>query len=132
VASIDIFREVTGHQVGETKLYYEVIQLKPNKLTGVEKRSIISKKTVPIRVQLVTSIEIPQNDQREVFQGSMIKMNGILKYHGETFTHGVAPISYSWNCSNPNIVNIQLPIKDGVQQIYGSNIVMASKKIRDN
>jgi len=59
VASVDIFREITGNFVGETRLFYEVIQLKPSKLTGVEKRSIVSKKTVPIRVALVTSIEIP-------------------------------------------------------------------------
>mmetsp|Transcript_27408 Transcript_27408/g.20561 ORF Transcript_27408/g.20561 Transcript_27408/m.20561 type:complete len:254 (-) Transcript_27408:492-1253(-) len=62
----------------------------------------------------------------------MVKMIAILKYNSEIFSHGVAPISYSWNCSNLNIVGIQLPIKDGVQQVYGSNLVMTSKKIRDN
>ena len=29
--------------------------------------SIISKKTIPIRVKLVTSIEIPYNNQRQVY-----------------------------------------------------------------
>jgi hypothetical protein len=28
VASVDVFREVTGLEVGDTKLYYEIIQLK--------------------------------------------------------------------------------------------------------
>lgn len=44
-----MFREVTGLRVGETKLYYEVIQMKPGR-NGIEKRSIISKKNIPIRV----------------------------------------------------------------------------------
>ncbi len=66
VASVDAFREVVGHEVGDTFLYYEVIQLKPSK-NGQERKSIISKKTIPIRVKLVTSIEVPQNNQRLVF-----------------------------------------------------------------
>lgn len=28
IATVDVFREVTGHEVGDTKLYYEIIQLK--------------------------------------------------------------------------------------------------------
>lgn len=28
VATVDVFREVTGLEVGDTKLYYEVIQLR--------------------------------------------------------------------------------------------------------
>lgn len=129
---MDAFREVLGHNVGETRLFYEVIQLKQGK-NGIERRSIVSKKTIPIRVRLVTSIDIPQNNQRVVYSGSMIKLNGILKYHQETFTHGIAPISYSWNCSNPNILGLQLPSKGESQSmLMGSSVFMASRKIRDN
>ena len=39
----------------------------------------------------------------------MIKMIAILKHNEETFTHGVAPISYSWNISNPNVLHLSLP-----------------------
>src|SRR4051794_15262893 len=53
IATVDVFREVTGKAIGDTRLFYEVIQLKQSK-GGVEKRSIISKKTIPIRVRLVT------------------------------------------------------------------------------
>lgn len=74
-------------------MYYEIIQTKPSK-NGVSRRSVVSKKVIPIRVRLVTSIDIPYNNQRTVYSGSMIKLIGILKYHHETFTHGIAPISY--------------------------------------
>ena len=131
VASVDIFREVTGHEVGTTHLFYEIVQNKPSKTTGMERKSIVSKKQIPIRVRLISSIEIPNNDNRVIFKGSMVKLIGILKFQNETFTHGVAPISYGWNCSSPALVEVQMPNKDGVQ-IIGANIVMSSKKLRDN
>ena len=76
VATIDRFREVTGHEVGDAVLKYEIIQLrtqnhvKPmeggHELTGQgilattqPQSRVVSKKTVKIRVRLVTSIEIP-------------------------------------------------------------------------
>ena len=77
----------------------------------VHRRTIISKKTIPIRVKLVTGIDIPYNDQRTVYSGSMIKMIAILKYNEETFTHGIAPISFNWNISNSNVLQLNLPQK---------------------
>ncbi len=115
IASVDAFREVTGNQVGDTNLYYEIIQIRQtggSKINGggeITRRSIISKKTVPIRVRLPTDIDIPYNDQRTVYAGSMIKMFAVLKFNEETFTHGVAPISYSWNSSNHNILAVTYP-----------------------
>jgi hypothetical protein len=58
VATVDAFREVTGLAVGDTELYYEVIQLK----SGTERKLIVSKKMISIKVRLVTSIDIPYND----------------------------------------------------------------------
>lgn len=52
----------------------------------------------------MTGIDIPYNNQRGVYSGSMIKLIGILKYNDETFTHGLAPLSYAWNVSNPNVL----------------------------
>ena len=61
IASVDIFREVVGHEVGDTLLSYEIIQTKPGK-SGVSRRSVVSKKVIPIRVRLVTSINVPYNN----------------------------------------------------------------------
>jgi len=64
----------------------------------------------------------------------MIKMIGILKYYQETFTHGIAPISYSWNCSNPNILSLSIPSKADIKQssVLTTTLIMAQKKLRDN
>ena len=76
LASIDSAREVTGHEVGDTELYYEIIQLRTTQnslnpslsseqdgkgfIKPLQPMSrVVSKKTVKIRVRLVTSIEIP-------------------------------------------------------------------------
>jgi hypothetical protein len=73
IATVDKFREVTGHKVGDALLYYEIIQLKtslppmigtsPYNLQtnqqAAELSKVVSKRTVPIRVRLVTDIEIP-------------------------------------------------------------------------
>lgn len=93
---------------------------------------MVSKKTIPIRVRLVTSIDIPYNNQRTVYSSSTIKMLGILKYQQETFTHGIAPISYAWNCSNPNVLQLNFPSKSDSSAPLTSSLVMSSKKIRDN
>lgn len=103
IASVDQFREITGQQVGDTNLFYEIIQIRQGK-GGVTRRSIVSQKTLPIRVRLPTDIDIPFNNQRTIYSGGMIKLIGVLKYKDEQFTHGIAPISYSWNVSNPNVL----------------------------
>ena len=75
MATIDRFREVTGHQVGDAVLKYEIIELRTQSsfqphlgadqdgkgvIVPVQPQSrVVSKKTVKIRVRLVTDIEIP-------------------------------------------------------------------------
>jgi len=41
----------------------------------------------------------------------MIKMFAILRHNEETFSHGIAPISYSWNSSNQNVLSLNLATK---------------------
>ena len=60
IATIDKFREITAHKVGDTELRYTVMQTKFSR-DGKESKSIVSSRAVPIRVRLVTSIEIPYN-----------------------------------------------------------------------
>jgi hypothetical protein len=75
----------------------------------------------------------------------MIKLLAILKYQNQTFTHGIAPISYAWNVSNPNILSISTPQITGSKEValatsaqsFRSNpipqsVQLISKKIRDN
>ena len=71
----------------------------------------MSKKIIPIRVRLPTGIDIPYNDGRTVYSNSTIKLIAILKYNEETITHGSAPISYSWNISNQNVLSLNTPHK---------------------
>lgn len=85
-------------------------------------------------MRLATAIDVPFNDQRTVYSGSMIKLIAILKYNEETFTHGIAPISYSWNISNPSILHLNLPHKANVTQVAHAStaLVLSNKNIRDN
>ena len=113
IATVDQFREVTGHQVGDAVLKYEIIQLKTSlpPMVGTspynlqtnsqaqELSKVVSKRTVPIRVRLVTDIEIPLTHQRQIYVNSYIKVQAVLKHGEEYFNHGVAPISYNWNCT---------------------------------
>ena len=64
-----------------------------------EQRISVLKKQLKVRVRLVTDIEIPYNHKREVFAGSLIKLMGVLKHGDEVFNQGIAPLSYSWNCT---------------------------------
>jgi hypothetical protein len=33
----------------------------------------------------------------------------VLKYDTEYFNHGIAPISYAWNCSSSRVLTLELP-----------------------
>ena len=70
---------------------------------------IVSKKSVLIRVRLVTDIELPLVNQRQIYTGSLVKLNVVLKYDNEYFNHGIAPISYAWNCSSSRVLTLELP-----------------------
>jgi hypothetical protein len=131
VASIDQVKEITAKQVGDTSLSYSITQTKQSR-DGRIFKSTVSRKTVPIRVRLVSYIEIPANQQRIVYTGSMLKQLAVLKYKNETgderFSHGVAPISWDWNCSNPDILRPHFPSEEeGSQQHH-----FYTKVIRDN
>lgn len=89
--------------------------------------SVVSRKSIPIRVRLVTDIEIPNTNQRQIYSGSLIKLNAVLKYQNEYFNHGIAPISYTWNSNNARVLDIELP-----QEGAASSLIQKSKKIRNN
>jgi hypothetical protein len=95
---------------------------------------VVSKKTVKIRVRLVTEIEIPFSHQRQIYSESLIKMLAVLKYNDEPFHHGVAPISYNWNVTESRVLNLNIPTKQELAQAHGMarNLVMTSRYIRDN
>lgn len=95
---------------------------------SIEARSIVSKKKVPIRVRLVTDIEIPHTNSRQIYSGSMIKLNAVLKYNNEYFNHGIAPISYNWNSKDGRVLALELP---GENQ-SGYSLLNKSKNLRNN
>lgn len=111
---MDQNREVTGLAVGDATLRYFIIQHRTPKSPsprGVEEQAntVISKHFVPIRIRLVTGIEIPQSQQRQIYSESLVKLIAILKYENENFSHGIAPLSYNWESSDSRVVSLQLP-----------------------
>lgn len=67
-------------------------------------------------------------------------MFAVLKYNEEIFTNGLAPVSYSWNSSNHNVLAITFPSKplqsdeppSTALATSTSQQVYLNKKIRDN
>ena len=55
-------------------------------------------------------------------------MMAVLKYGEELFHHGIAPISYSWNCTEGRVLALDIPTK----QELANNLVMTSRYIRNN
>ena len=94
---------------------------------------VVSKKTVKIRVRLVTDIQIPFTHQRQIYSASLIKMMAVLKYGDELFHHGIAPISYSWDVSEGRVLALDIPTKQELAQVHGvaTNLVMTSRMVRD-
>jgi hypothetical protein len=78
---------------------------------AAELSKVVSKRTVLIRVRLVTDIEIPSTHQRQIYVNSYIKVQAVLKFNEEYFNHGIAPISYNWNCTQSRVLNLELPTK---------------------
>lgn len=72
VATVDDFREITALEVGDTTLFYNIIQ---SSLSSDQKehKAILSQRRIPVKVRLVSSIEIPDNQQRIVYTGSLLK-----------------------------------------------------------
>jgi hypothetical protein len=133
IASIDSVREITAKEVGDTSLLYTIVQTKQSR-EGREWKNTVSRRTVPIRVRLVTHIEIPANQQRIVYTGSMLKQLAVLRYkndsHDEVFSHGVAPVSWDWNCSHPSILRPHFPAD--MAATAQSQHHVYTKVVRDN
>ena len=130
IASIDSFREITGERVGDTNLrisVYHYVDTTERK-DGQGWRSVVSEKTVRVNVRLVTSLAIPDNQQRIVYAGSLLKQIAVLRYNNETFSHGIAPISFSWSCSNPDILEPNPGILDPQLNQRSSNEQNKEKK----
>lgn len=123
VASLDEehgshLREITGHKEGEIVMTCRVFHQRRHRPDFEEESdqednglSIVSESRLRVRVKLVTSIEIPLNNQNAVYVGSMAKHLVVLKYNNEIFNHGVGPISYSWDSSHPSILKPDPPLK---------------------
>ena len=57
----------------------------------------------------------------------------MLKFHDEYFNHGIAPISYNWNCTQARVLNLDLPSKQELAASLGieSHFAMTQKIVRD-
>lgn len=111
---------MTAHSVGETTLVF--------KIKCAKKQMVLSQTELKIRVELVTSIEIPQKWSRAIYKDSLLKQVVVLKYQDETFSHGIAPISYDWSSSNEEILRPHPSIKKN----EGLHPHSYTKVLRDN
>lgn len=96
---------------------------------------VVSRKTVPIRVRLVTEVEVPNAHRRQIYSQSLVKLGVVLKYDHEYFHHGIAPISYNWNCTQARVLSLELPTKQELAATHGiaaNDLVSTSKYVRDN
>lgn len=60
-------------------------------------------------MRLVSSISIPENQQRLVYTNSLLKQIAVLKYQDQSgvswiFSNGIGPMSFSWTSSNEEIL----------------------------
>lgn len=108
IATINAHHEITAHKLGDTELEAQIIHAKSDDEENHQKM-IISNRRVRIRVRLVTHVEIPHNRPRVTYSDSILKQIVELKHGKETFSFGIAPISYSWNCSSPNVLKAYFP-----------------------
>lgn len=53
-----------------------------------------------------------------------------LRYNSETFSHGIAPISYNWQCAN-NVLKMYLP-GDVKGLEHGQKFIHQSIRLRNN
>lgn len=120
IAKINEDLEITALNVGETTLIHKVRYSK--------NMQVLSQTELKIRVQLVTSIEIPQKWSRAIYKDSLLKQIVVLKYQNEVFSHGIAPISYDWSSNNEEILRPYPSIKKNEDMHPHSY----TKVIRDN
>ena len=127
--------EVVALMVGDAILQYEIVQLKTQlaeEISDTEESRLISKKTVPIRVRLPTSVEIYNSHQRQVYSHSYFKALVVLKYNKtEVFTHGVGPISYDWNTTAADVLRLRSPSPEDLAG-SGHALVGQTQTMRDN
>lgn len=82
VAKINSINEITGNLIGDTSLTCKISYT--STVDGKETTVLVSRRSVQIRVRLVTEIAI--NSQTEVYKGSLPKYKVELKYFDETFS----------------------------------------------
>ncbi len=58
----------------------------------------------------------------------MVKLNAVLKHGKEYFNYGIAPISYSWNCSQSKVLGLEIPLI----QDKATSLVMQTRHIRNS
>lgn len=60
-------------------------------------------------------------------------MNVVLKSGKEYFTNGVAPISYAWNCTQNQVLSLELPSSRETLPTGTTNaFIQKSRKLRNN
>lgn len=67
ISTINQHNEIVGHNVGDTSIEGYVVH------TLGKDETVISSRSVSIRVRLVTHVSIPHNSLRAIYSGSLLK-----------------------------------------------------------
>lgn len=71
VATINGHHEITALKLGDTELTAQIVHTIDDDDRRVQ--TVISSRTVQVRVRLVTHVAIPHNRQREIYTGAILK-----------------------------------------------------------
>jgi len=100
IASIDKYGEIIAKLVGETSLSVELYQS-----TGTESRELLTTGKLAVKVALITDVQIPVMQDRQVLTETITRPLAVLKHHNETFTDAICPLSYQWSLKTFHIYN---------------------------
>jgi len=94
IATIDEYGEVLGKHVGDTQLTLSMTFIKGSQEFPLATRGI------NVRVRLITGLEIPNSQDRNVVETSLTRLSTRLLHNNEIFLHAIGPVSYSWKSKN--------------------------------
>jgi hypothetical protein len=124
ICEIDENGEVLGKNVGETYLHLNM------HYKNEQQTNLLASRKIPVRVALITSIEVPVMNERSIFVNSLTRLNVRLRHNKEVFLHAIGPLSFNWQALSKHIYSLSLPSrKDSKGGSSTSNLVLNKANI---
>lgn len=90
------------------KVMYNKVVEKEHGMQLSEKKEV-SQAVIDLSIKLVTSVDLPINQNRIIFKNSAVKLIATLKHEEIPFVHAIGPVSYKWQTSNSEVLQTLLP-----------------------